>query len=80
MVDRMIVAYSRGADAATNYEIAWETVALQYLRAGHGSKARINPVHRWLQTHGSAGAARVRGRPGLPARLGEVLLALCYGA
>ena len=31
MVDRMIVAYSRGADAATNYEIAWETVALQHL-------------------------------------------------
>jgi hypothetical protein len=30
----MIVAYSRGDGAATNYEIAWVTVALQHLRAG----------------------------------------------
>jgi hypothetical protein len=80
MVDRMIVAYSRGADAATNYEIAWETVALQHLRADDDSQARINPVHRWLQTHGSAGAARARGRPGIPARLSEVSLASPYGA
>jgi hypothetical protein len=30
----MIVAYSRGEGAATNYEIAEVTVALQHLRAG----------------------------------------------
>jgi hypothetical protein len=30
----MIVAYSRGDGAATNYEIAWVTVALRQLRAG----------------------------------------------
>ena len=46
----MIVAYSRGDGAATNYEIAWVTVALQHLRAGDDSSARIDPVHRWLQT------------------------------
>ena len=33
----MIVAYSRGDGAATNYEIAWVTVALQHLRAGDDS-------------------------------------------
>ena len=44
----MIVAYSRGDGAAANYEIAWVTVALQRLRAGDGSWARIDPVHRWL--------------------------------
>jgi hypothetical protein len=32
--DRMIVAHSRGDGAATNYEIVWVTVALQYPRAG----------------------------------------------
>ncbi len=36
---RMIVACRRGDDAATNYEIAWVTVALQHLRAGDGSWA-----------------------------------------
>jgi hypothetical protein len=30
----MIVAYSRSDGAATNYEIAWVTVALQHLRSG----------------------------------------------
>jgi len=35
--DRMIVAYSRGDGAATNYEIAWVTVALRHLRVGDGS-------------------------------------------
>jgi hypothetical protein len=30
----MIVAYSRGDGAATNYEIAWVAVALQHLRVG----------------------------------------------
>jgi hypothetical protein len=44
------VAYSRGDGAATNYEIAWVTVALQHLRAGDHSWARIDPVHGWLQT------------------------------
>ena len=34
----MIGAYSRGDGDATNYEIAWVTVALQHLRV----------VHRWL--------------------------------
>jgi hypothetical protein len=29
----MIVAYRRGDGAATSYEIAWVTVALQHLRA-----------------------------------------------
>ena len=33
-VGRMIVAYSRGDGAATNYEIAWVTVALRHLRVG----------------------------------------------
>ncbi len=36
---RMIVAYRRGDGAATSYEIAWVTVALQHLRAGDGSRA-----------------------------------------
>jgi hypothetical protein len=65
----MIVAYSRGDGAATNYEIAWVTVALQHLRAGDDSWARIDPVHRWLQTYGPAGAARARGGAHVPARL-----------
>jgi hypothetical protein len=47
---RMIVAYSRGDGAATNYEIAGVTVALQHLRAGDDSGIRIDPVHRWLRT------------------------------
>jgi len=46
----MIVAYSRGDGAATNYEIAWVTVALQHLRVGDDSWTRIDPVHRWSQT------------------------------
>ena len=40
------MAYSRGDGAAANYEIAWVTVALQHLRAGDDSRARIDPVHR----------------------------------
>ena len=46
----MIVAYSRGGGAATSYEIAWVTVALQHLRVWDDCWARIDPVHRWLQT------------------------------
>ena len=46
----MIVAYSRGDGAETNYEIAWVTVALQHLRVGDDSWIRIDPVHQWLQT------------------------------
>jgi hypothetical protein len=47
-VGRMIVAYRRGDGAATNYQSAWVTVALQHLRVGDDSWARIDPVHRWL--------------------------------
>jgi hypothetical protein len=42
----MIVAYSRGDAAATNYEIAWVTMALQHLRADDDSWIRIDPVLR----------------------------------
>ena len=49
-IGRMIVAYRRGDGAATNYEIAWVTVALQHLRVGDDAWARIDPVHRWLWT------------------------------
>ena len=52
----MIVACSRSDGAATNYEIAWVTVALQHLRTGDDSWVWIDPVHRWLQTYGLAGA------------------------
>jgi hypothetical protein len=45
-VGRMIVAYSRGDGATANYEIAWVTVALQHLRVGDDSWARMDPVHR----------------------------------
>ncbi len=38
-VGRMIVAYRRGDGAATNYEIAGVTVALQHLRVGDSSWA-----------------------------------------
>ena len=76
----MIVAYSRSDGAGTNYEIAWVTVALRHLRAGDDSWVWIDLVHRWLQTYGLAGAARARGRPGVPARLGELPLASGHGA
>ena len=33
-VGHMIIAYRRGDGAATDYEIAWVTVALQHLRLG----------------------------------------------
>ena len=39
----MIVAYSRGDGVATNYEIAWVTVALQHLRVGDDSSDRMDP-------------------------------------
>jgi hypothetical protein len=54
--DRTIVAYRRGDGAATNYETAWVTAALQHLRAKDDSRARIDPVQRLLYTYGSAGA------------------------
>ncbi len=38
-VGRTIVAYRRGDGAATDYEIAWVTVALQHLRVGDDSWA-----------------------------------------
>ncbi len=41
----MIVAYSRGDGAATNYEIAWVTMALQHLRVWDDSWARMDPAH-----------------------------------
>ena len=44
----MIVAYSRGDGAATNYEIAWVTVALQHLRLWNdcwpGDRSRTSMV------------------------------------
>jgi hypothetical protein len=79
-VDRMIVADSRGGGAATNYEIAPVTVALQHLRAGDDFRARIDRVHRWLQTYGPAYAARARGDARVPVRLGEVSSASGHGA
>jgi hypothetical protein len=63
----MIVAYSRGDGAATNYEIARVTVALQHLRAGDDSWARIDPVRRWLQTLWFGG--RSSGHVAAPASL-----------
>ena len=69
-VGRTIVAYRRGDGAATNYEIAWVTVALQHLRAKDDSRARTDPVQRRLYTYGSAGATRARGGARVPARLG----------
>jgi len=65
----MIVAYGRGDGAATDDEIAWVTVALQHLRVGDDSWARIDPVRRWLRPYGSAGAARAHGGAHIPARL-----------
>ena len=71
-VGRMIVAYSRGDSAATNYDIGWVTVALQHLRAGTipGPDRSRAPMVAGLD--GPAGAARLRGRPGVPARLGRL--------
>jgi hypothetical protein len=45
---RTIVAYYRGDGAATNYEIAWVTVALQHPRIGGRFLGRIDPVRRRL--------------------------------
>ena len=42
----MIAACRRGEGAATTYEIARVTIALQHLRAGNDFRARIDPVHR----------------------------------
>jgi hypothetical protein len=79
-VGRTIVAYRRGDGAATNYEVAWVTVALQHLRAKDHSRARIDPVQRRLYTYGSAGATRARGGARVPARLSGVLLEVGDGA
>jgi hypothetical protein len=69
----MIVAYSRGDGAATNYEIAWVTAAPQHLRAGDASwDPDRSPCTDGCRPHGSAGAARVRGRSRVPARVGEL--------
>ena len=50
------MAYSRSGGAAASYEIAWVTVALQHQGSGDDSRARIDPVHRWLQTLWFGGA------------------------
>ena len=76
----MIVACSRGDGAATNYEIAGVTVALQHLRAGDDSWARIDPVRRWSQTLWFGGRSRARGGPCVAARVSEVLLISGHGA
>ena len=68
----MIVAYSRGGGAATSYEIAWVTVALQHLRVWDDCWARIDPVHRWLQTLWFGGAYRARCAADVPAGVGEL--------
>jgi hypothetical protein len=79
-VGRMIVAYSRGDGAATNYEIAWVAVALQHLRAGDDSWTRIDPVHRWLQILRFGGRSSGTWRRPRPARLGELSSASGHGA
>jgi hypothetical protein len=63
-----------------SYEIAGVTVALQHLRAGDGSWVRMIPCTDGCRPYGPAGAARARGRPGIPARLGEVSLEAGHGA
>ncbi len=77
---RMIVAYRRGDGAATSYEIAWVTVALQHLRAGDGSRAGQIPCTDGCGPYGPAGAARARGGARVPAGLGEQSLATGDGA
>ena len=66
--DRMIVAYSRGNGAATTYEIARVTVALQHLRAGDDSRARERSRAPMLQTLWSGGRAQP-GHVAAPASL-----------
>ena len=78
--DHMIVAYSRGDGAATSYEIAWMTVTLRHLRADDDSWARIDPVHRWLQTLWSGGhspGTLRRPRPCSRWRAGNPVMAQC---
>jgi len=41
----MIVAFSRGDGAATNYEIAWVTVALRHQRVGDDSVEADRVMH-----------------------------------
>jgi hypothetical protein len=74
-VGRMIAAYRRSDGAATEYKIAWVTVALRDLE-GHGrclgpDGFRASAV---VDRCGPAGAAQVRGAR-IPARLGEQSLA-----
>ena len=76
----MIVAYSRGDAAATNYEIAWVTVALQHLRAGDDSwapdRSRAPVVADLMVRRRDSGT----WPPGIPARLGELSSASGHGA
>ena len=46
----MIVAYSRSDGAATNYEIAWVTMALQHLRVGDDGPGWTRRI--WTRTGG----------------------------
>ncbi len=45
-VGRMIAAYRRGDATATDYEVAWLTVALRDLRVRDDAWARMDPAHR----------------------------------
>ena len=45
-VGRMVAAYRRGDATATDYEIAWLTVALKDLRVRDDAWARMDPGHR----------------------------------
>jgi hypothetical protein len=79
-VGRMIMAYSRGVGAATYYVIPWVTVAQQNLRVGGDSWARIDPVHRWLQTiwfDGRSSGTWRRPRPRWPWRAGSPVTRQC---
>jgi Domain of unknown function (DUF4192) len=45
-VGRMIAGYRRGDATATDYEVAWLTVALRDLRVRDDAWARMDPAHR----------------------------------
>jgi hypothetical protein len=45
-VGRMIAGYRRGDATATDYEVAWVTVALRDLRVRDDAWARMDPAHR----------------------------------